>query len=81
MEKGMKGAELKIQGDPTTRSGVYANFTMARTTGRETVLDFVFLDSPNGGTVQSRVIMSNQAFVEFAHMIHEHFQNNFEKVE
>ena len=85
MEKN-KNVTVLIDGDPALRKGVYANISMAKTTSKETILDFAMVDSADEsgklkGILQSRVIMSNEAFVEFAEMVAGHFAKNFERVD
>ena len=78
--------KILIDGEISLRKGVYANLSMAKTSARETILEFAMIESvvedgTQTGVLQSRVIMSNEAFVEFAQMIADHLGKNFEKVD
>ena len=51
--------QLRLEMDPATAQGVYANLVMIAHTESEFVLDFVFVQPPNRkATVRSRVILS-----------------------
>lgn len=81
---------ISLTAEDNVRSGVYSNFSMARSTQKESIIDFVFIDS-NGddesgkhvanGLVQSRIIMSHQSLVELRNMLDKHIEENFEKVD
>lgn len=79
-------ARVIVDGTLELRRGVYSNIAKARTTSKETIVDFAMIDSTDddgtlSGVLQARIIMSNEAFAEFAEMITEHFKKSFEKVE
>lgn len=74
-------SRLELDGMGDVRSGVYANIALARTSPKESVLDFAFIDSneqdPDGGivtkgTFQARIIMSNSSLIELRDMLDKH---------
>lgn len=63
------------------RDGVYANIALARTSPKESILDFAFIDSNEQdaegnivtkGKFQARIIMSNSSLVELRDMLDKH---------
>lgn len=73
--------KLELDGMADIREGVYANIALARTSPKESILDFAFIDSSepdaNGalvtrGKFQARVIMSNSSLVELRDMLDKH---------
>lgn len=72
---------LEIDGLEEVREGVYANIALARTSPKESILDFVFVDSnePDAqgnvvtrGKFQARIIMSNASLIELRDMLDKH---------
>lgn len=72
---------LEIDGLEDVREGVYANIALARTSPKESILDFVFVDSnePDGqgnvvtrGRFQARIVMSNASLIELRDMLDKH---------
>ncbi len=73
--------KLELDGMMDIREGVYANIALARTSPKESILDFAFIDSnePDGqggvvtrGKFQARIIMSNSSLVEMRDMLDKH---------
>lgn len=79
-----RGAKLELDGMQDVRGGVYANIALARTSPKESVLDFAFIDSneqENGqmvtrGKFQARIIMSNASLIELRDMLNKHIAQN-----
>lgn len=81
---------ISLSADASVRKGAYANLLGIRTSNKEAILDFGFLDSEhideNGtlvksGTVQARIIVSLDTLVEFRDAISSHIEANLVKVE
>lgn len=75
---------FNITADPSIRSGVYSNFFMVNTNGKEAILDFCFNDQtvvdPSGktitnGIVVSRVIMTSDGLERLRDMLDKHIEN------
>lgn len=79
-----RGPKLELDGMQDIRSGVYANIALARTSPKESVLDFAFIDSneqENGqmvtrGKFQARIVMSNASLLELRDMLTKHIAQN-----
>lgn len=79
-----KGPKLELDGMQDVRSGVYANIALARTSAKESILDFAFIDSNEQegermitrGKFQSRIVMSNASLVELRDMLSKHIAQN-----
>lgn len=79
-------AKLELDGKQEVRSGVYANIALARTTPKETVLDFAFIDANEQegdfivthGKFQARIIMSNASLIELRDMLNKHIAQNIQ---
>lgn len=84
----METQQFKMTGDASVRHGVYANLTSARTSPKETILDFYFVDGIEvandsnalTGVLQARVILSNDSLIELTEMLRAHVESHFEKV-
>ncbi len=72
---------LELTGLEDIREGVYSNIALARTSPKESILDFAFIDAnepgPDGAVVtrgkfQARIIMSNSSLVELRDMLDKH---------
>lgn len=95
MEKGIKienqdkrEAKLELAASESLRGGVYANASFAKTTPKESTLDFVLIDSEEdregelvvGGVLQARIIMTNDSLIELRDMLNSHIENNLKRV-
>lgn len=74
-----KVTNIRIDHDPQTRKGVYADFVIARTDGAITRLDFIQNDiSLEGGDIEAvlsaRVFMSNDSLVALRDMLDAHIE-------
>lgn len=74
-------SRLELDGMAEVRDGVYANIALARTSPKESILDFAFIDSNEQdadgnivtkGKLQARIIMSNSSLVELRDMLDKH---------
>lgn len=74
-------SRLELDGMAEVRDGVYANIALARTSPKESILDFAFIDSNEQdadgniltkGKFQARIIMSNSSLVELRDMLDKH---------
>lgn len=77
--------KLELEGISDVREGVYSNIALARTSPKESILDFAFIDSTekkDDGTVttkglfQARIIMSNSSLIELRDMLNKHIAQN-----
>ncbi len=77
----MQASRLELDGMAEIRDGVYANIALARTSPKESILDFAFIDSNEQdaegnivtkGKFQARIIMSNSSLVELRDMLDKH---------
>ena len=75
---------FNITADLSMRSGVYSNFFMVNSNGKEAILDFCFNDQtvvdPSGktitnGIVVSRVIMTSDGLERLRDMLDKHIEN------
>lgn len=79
-----RGPKLELDGLDDIREGVYANIALARTSPKESIIDFAFIDSneQEGGQIvtrgkfQARVIMSNTSMLELRDMLNKHIEQN-----
>lgn len=77
----MQTSRLELEGMAEIREGVYANIALARTSPKESILDFAFIDSNEhdaGGNMvtkgkfQARIVMANSSLVELRDMLDKH---------
>lgn len=76
---------ISLSADAAVRRGVYANLLGIRTSGKEAVLDFGFIDAESMdddgvpvrlGTVQARVIVTLDTLIEFRDAMSLHIDEN-----
>lgn len=85
MEDKEKEVELQFVASESIRGGVYVNAAYARSSRKETVIDFVFTDSEIesedgivvGGVLQSRIILTSKTLLELRDMIDQHISENY----
>lgn len=77
----VQATRLELDGMADIRDGVYANIALARTSPKESILDFAFIDSNEQdadgnivtkGKFQARVVMANSSLVELRDMLDKH---------
>lgn len=88
MDEGIRPQpKLELDGIENIRGGVYSNIALARTSPKESVLDFAYIDSneadPDGavttrGVFQARIIMSNASLVELRDMLDKHITQHIQ---
>lgn len=82
-------AAINLIASESIRSGVYVNISSIRTTPKEVILEFAFVDSERDdgdkhvmeGVLQSRIIMSHTSLLELQTMLNSHIESNFQKAE
>lgn len=79
-----------VSSSEETRKGAYANLASIRTSRKENVLDFIFVESETvdekgarhlNGILQSRIILTNESLFELKRMLDSHIEKNFGKDE
>lgn len=88
MEDKEKRVGISISASPEARKGSYANLASVRTSKKENVLDFFFVDSEvegeEGGrelvgVLQARIIMTDDSLIELKRMLDAHVEKNFKE--
>lgn len=90
MESETREVSFSLTADAAVRKGAYANLLGIRTSNKEAVLDFGFLDDESindegvlvrSGVLNARVIVTFDTLVEFRDALSAHIEANLVKVE